>query len=144
VGAVGVVDHQLAAVVLLGAAQEEGRRQIGAHAEGAARQLPDGIVHVRSERHAGLVAVEQRWEDPQRQGGGHEERGALERGHDDLAQLARLRGALRHLEVVLGPGREVAGGGAAVHPLGVLQQGAAARHLRLGQDPRDVQEHRAV
>ena len=60
---------------------------------------------------------------------------ALERGHDHVAHLARFGRALGDLQIVLDLGRLVAGGHAAVDPLRALHELAAARDLRLGQDP---------
>src|SRR4029077_11910590 len=44
VGAVGVVHHQFAAIVLPGAAQEQGRGEVGPDALRRARELADGVV----------------------------------------------------------------------------------------------------
>jgi hypothetical protein len=49
VHAVGVLDRQLAAVVLVGRAQEQRGRQVRAHAMGRARHLADGVVDVDAE-----------------------------------------------------------------------------------------------
>ena len=63
VDAVGVLDHQLAAVVVLGVGEEQRRRQVGADAVRRARHLADGVVDVAAERLAARVAVEERRED---------------------------------------------------------------------------------
>ena len=49
-GAVSVLDDQLAAVIVLGIGQEEGRRQVGADPAGAAGQEADRIVDMIAER----------------------------------------------------------------------------------------------
>ena len=79
VDAVGVLDHQLAAVVLVRVGEEQRRRQVGADAVRRAGDLPDGVVDVVAERLPALVAVEERREDAQRQRRGDEQRVALQR-----------------------------------------------------------------
>jgi hypothetical protein len=91
VHAVGVFDHQLTTVVLLGSAEEERRRDVGADAVRRPRHLPDRIVDVRAERLAALVAVEERREDLERERRGDEERAALKRREHRLSELFRLR-----------------------------------------------------
>jgi hypothetical protein len=141
VGAVHVLHDQLAAVVLLGAAEEQRHREVGADAEGRARHLAHGVVDVGPEGHPRLVTVEERREHAQRQGRRDEERTALERGHDRLAHLAGFGAALGNLQVVLRLGRLVPGGDAPVDPGGARHQLAAARHLGLGQHARNVNQH---
>ncbi|MCY1248595.1 hypothetical protein D9M72_620400 [compost metagenome] len=48
---------------------------------------------------------------------------------------------LRQLQVVLGLGRLVAGGGLAVSPVGLLQGGADAGDFLAGEDAGNVQQH---
>src|SRR5262245_6463499 len=85
----------------LGPAQEQRRRQVRANPKRRAGDLADRVVDVGAERHAALVAVEERREHAQRQRAGEVLRMTLERGHDRLAHLARLEAAFGDLTVVL-------------------------------------------
>jgi hypothetical protein len=106
-----------------------------------ARHLADRVVDVTAERLAARIAVEERREHVQRQRRGDEERVALQRLDDHLAQLAADRVPLGQLPVVLGPRRLVAGGDLTVDPLGGLEQAARVRHLLSGKDVGDLNQH---
>ena len=134
--AVGVLDHQLAAVVLVRVGEEQRRRQVGADAVRRAGDLADGVVDVVAERLAALVAIEQRREDAQRQRRGDEQRVALQRAEDQVAELARDRVALGQLQVVLGPRRLMAGGDLAVDPAGGVEAPAGMRRPAPGSGRR--------
>ncbi len=116
VRAVGVLDDQLAAVVV----RRDRRRTASPRdrsARGAACPGPaDGVVDVTAERVAAGVAIEQRRKDLERQRRRHEERAALQAREDHLAELARLRRVFRQLQVLLGARRLRAGRDAAVDP----------------------------
>jgi hypothetical protein len=55
------------------------------------------------EGHAGVVAVEQRWNHLPRQHGGDEQLAAAERLHHHVAELARLGRGLRQLQIFVLP-----------------------------------------
>ena len=74
-----------------------------------------------AERMPARVAVEERREDLQRQRRRDEQRVALQRAEDHLAQLARRRRVLRQLHVVLRVRRLVAGRDAAIDPVGCVE-----------------------
>ena len=119
VHAVGVLDHQLAAVVFVRIGEEQRRREIGADGRmPVVLDLADRVVHVVAERLAAAIAVEQRRKHAQRQRRRDEQRVAAQRVEDDLAELARDRMILGQLQVVLGPRRLMPGRDAAVDPLG--------------------------
>ena len=80
-----------------------------------------------AETHAGVVTVEERRKDAQRQSSRSEEFVAAQGGEDDLAHGAVGRGVLRHLQVLLGLGGLRPGGDAAIRPIGRAQ---AVAHLR--------------
>ena len=63
--AVAVLDHQLAAVIVVGLRQEERRRQVGADPPAAIGQEADRIVDMVAEAMClgGVVAIEQGRED---------------------------------------------------------------------------------
>ena len=81
-----------------------------------------------AERFAAFVAVEERRKDPERQRRCDEERVALQRRHNRIAELPRLGAVIRDLPVVFDHTRLVPGGRPAVHP------GRAAHHLAAVRD----------
>ena len=141
--AVGVLDHQLAAVVFVRVAEEQRGGQVGAYPLGAVAHLAHRVVDVEAEVAAGRVAVEQRREHLVRQGGGHEQRVLPQARQHRLADLARQRIVLGQLQVVLGLRRLVAGGDPAVLPVGFLQRLADTADLVAGEHLRYVQQHGA-
>ena len=62
VRAVGIFHHQFAAIVFVGVREEQRRGKVRADAVWRAGHLADGVVHVRAERLAALIAIEQRRE----------------------------------------------------------------------------------
>ncbi len=129
VAAVGVLDHELAAVVILGRGDEQRRRHVGADLQRCVEIAADRVVDVRAEGHAGVVAVEQRWKYLLGQHRREEQRVAAECLHHDVAELAGFRRGLGQLQVVLHLHRLVPGGDTAVDPTGLLHHLAAARDL---------------
>ena len=95
-----VFHDELAAVVVVRVTEKQRRGQIGPYADGRAGDLADGVVHVRAERHADLVAVEERRKDAARDRGRDEQGAALQRRHDQIAEFPRLRTIFRQLTVV--------------------------------------------
>ena len=67
VHAVGVLDDQFAAVVFVGLGKEQSRGKIGADAVSGCAHLANRVVHMRAERLAALIAVEQRRKHLRRQ-----------------------------------------------------------------------------
>ena len=61
--AIDIVDYQFPAVVLVRLAQEEGGRQVGANAKRCSHDRPNRVVDMRTQGHADIVAVEERWEN---------------------------------------------------------------------------------
>ena len=117
-GAVGVLDDQFAALVILWRRQEQRRGQVGADPMSRARHMPDRVVDMTAEGLPLAVAVEHRRQDSQRQGRRDEQRMALERGDDELAGLAGERRVPGQLQVLLGARRLAPGRRASVNPLG--------------------------
>ncbi|MNP07018.1 hypothetical protein D3C76_990270 [compost metagenome] len=76
-----------------------------------------------------------------RQRGGLEQRVVPQPLQHGLGDLAGERMVLRQLQVVLGPGRLVAGGDLAVRPVGLLQGGADTGDFLAGEDAGNVQQH---
>ena len=74
-----VLDHELSSVVLVGLAEEERGGEVGAEAVRRPRHLAHRVVHVGAEGLPAFVAVEERREDAQGQGGGDEQRVPLQR-----------------------------------------------------------------
>jgi len=90
VAAERVFDHKFTAGIVGGIGQEQGGRQVRAYPDGGAGaqgwlHKADGIVDMRPEIHAQVVAVEQGWKDPKRQGCGHEAFILAQRAEDDVA-----------------------------------------------------------
>ena len=106
-----------------------------------ARHLAHRVVDVVPERMSALVAVEQRREDPERERGGDEQRVALKRGDDLIADLSRGGVIVGQLQVVLDPRRLVAGRDAAVDPARAVEPLARARERLAGQHVGNVQQH---
>ena len=77
--------------------EEQRRREIGADAKRRAGDLANRVVDVIAERVPALVAVEERRKDAQRQRRGHEQRAALQRGENQIAELLRDRMVLGQL-----------------------------------------------
>jgi hypothetical protein len=127
VHAVGVFDHELAAVVLVRAGEEERGGQVGPDPVRRARYVANGVVHVIAERMPALVAVEERREHAGRERRGDEERTALKRRDDLIAELLRLGGVLGQLQVVLGACGLMTGCHAAVDPRSRLEAPARVR-----------------
>lgn len=142
--AVGVLDHQFAAVIVLRVAEEEGRGQVGTDPLAAAMDVAHGVVDVEVERAPAGIAVEQRREDLERQGGGHEQGMVPQALQHGFADLPGQRVVLRQLQVVLGLGRLVAGGRLAVGPFRLLQGCADPGDFLGGEDGGNMQQHGAV
>jgi hypothetical protein len=94
-----------------------------------------------AERLTTFVAVEQRGEHLERERGRDEERVALKRGHDHLADLLGNRMIFGKLLVVLGFRRLVAGGDATVDPMSRGKKLARLRNLLRTEDVWDLEEH---
>ncbi|MNN64168.1 hypothetical protein D3C81_1795950 [compost metagenome] len=62
-GAESVLDFQFAAVVVLGLAEEQRGREVGAHPLHTALGLTHGVIDVEVETAAGCVTVQQRRKD---------------------------------------------------------------------------------
>ncbi len=122
VRAVGILDHQFAAVVFVGRGEKQRRRKIGADPVRRAGHLADGVVHVGAEGLAALIAIEKRRKHAQGQRGGDEERILPQRVQNHLAQLARRGRVLRQLHIVFHAGRLMAGGHPAVDPFGLIEK----------------------
>ncbi|MNM63748.1 hypothetical protein D3C81_751230 [compost metagenome] len=131
--AVGVLDHQFTAVVVLGVAQEQRRRQVGTHSLLAAAGLAQGVVDMEAEIATLSVTVDQRWKDFVRQGRRHELRVLPQTFDQGRANLLGQRMAFRQLQVVLGLGRLVTRGDLAVGPFGLLQRLTNALNLLGGK-----------
>lgn len=144
VRAIGVLDQQLAALVLLGRAEKQRRREIGADPVARPADLPDGVVDVAPERVAFFVSIEERWKHLERQRGGEKQRMSLQGGQDGIADIFGNRVVLRELGVELDARGLIAGCDATVDPVGGRQRRARGRDLFGGQDVGDVQEHRMI
>ena len=118
------MDHQFAAVVLLGIAEEQCGGQVGAHAFGAVAYLTHRVVDVIAKLAACRVAVEQGRKDLARQRGRHELRVLPEPLQHGFGNLAGEWVVLLQLQIVFGLGRLIASGDAAVLPVGLFQRGA--------------------
>ncbi|MNC27967.1 hypothetical protein D3C75_761570 [compost metagenome] len=139
--AIGVLDHQLAAVVAVRIAEEQRGRQVGTHPLRAALGLAQGVVDVEAEIAALAVAVDQRREHLVRQGCRHEARGLPQAVDQRTADLLGQRVAFRQLQVVLGLGRLVAGRDLAVGPVGLLQRLADTGQFIGVKQAGDVKQH---
>ena len=115
--------------------------KIGADAMPRAGDLPDGVVDVIAEGVPALIAIEQRRKDAQRQRCRHEQRIALQRRQDHVAELVRDGRTFGQLLVLLGARRLRAGGHFAVNPLGLVEQLTRARHLFGAQEIGNRQQH---
>src|SRR5262249_15152976 len=135
--AIGVLDEQLTAVVLVRLRKKERGGEIGSKPVRRAADLPDRVVDVIAKRLSAAVAVEQRRKHLEWQGGRHKQRVALQGRHDRVAQLSGGGRILRQLFVVLRTRRLVSGGDAAVDPRRTLEDAAGVFHLGGGQQIRN-------
>jgi hypothetical protein len=141
---VRILDQELAAVVLLWPAQKERGGDVGADLGSGAGHEPHSVVDVIAEFHAAVVAVEHRRIDALGERCADEQRIALERGEDRIAQLGRHAGALVHLKIAFQRSALVAGGHATVYPRvgGRLELRPNRAHLLCAQHLRDLHDHR--
>src|SRR5687767_4378481 len=86
-GAVGVLDHELTAVVFLGVGEEKRGGEIGAETLAGPGYDADGAIDVRAERLAAGVAVEHWRQNVQRERGGEKKRIGVERLENERAEL---------------------------------------------------------
>ncbi|MNH23884.1 hypothetical protein D3C79_837960 [compost metagenome] len=135
---VGVLDHQLTTVVVLGVAQEQGRGQVGTHPLVAAAGLAQGVINMKAEIATFAIAVDQGREDLVRQRRRHElwvlPQTLDQRRADFLGQWM----AFGKLQVVLGLGRLITRGDLAVGPLGPLQRLTDTRDFLGGEQSGNV------
>ncbi|MNP33993.1 hypothetical protein D3C76_1272590 [compost metagenome] len=142
-GAVGVLDFQFAAVVVLGLAEEQRGGKVGAHPFDTALGLAHGVVDVEVETAAGRVTVQQRRKHLVRQCRRHELRILPQPLQHGRADFLGQRMTFRQLQVVLGLGRLIAGGDLAIGPIGLLQSLANALHFFFFEQAGNVQQHGA-
>ena len=124
-----------------GLGEKQRGRQIGANAQRRAGDLPDRVVDVIAEGLSASIQVEQRRKDPERQRRGREQRAVLQRGENQVAQLAPDGMILGQLQVVLDLRRLAARGHPAIHPVGGIEQAARMRHLLGAENVRNLQKH---
>jgi hypothetical protein len=139
--AVGVLDGELAAVVVLRRGDEERGRDVSADLQRGVEIAADGVVDMRAEGHTGVIAVEQRREDLLRQHSGYEQGIAAKRLDHHVPELARFGRGLRKLEIVFHLRRLMSGGDAAVDPGRLLHHRAAACDLLGGEHVGNVHHH---
>ncbi|MCY1355465.1 hypothetical protein D9M69_418860 [compost metagenome] len=139
--AIGVLDHQFAAVVLVRLGQEQRCRQVAADTEAGAAQVADRVVDMVGKGVPALVAVEQRRIDLQRQRRREEQCVVAQRILDQVANLARRGRAFGQLQVALGQRRLVARGFIAVGPWRGIDDLPHLRHLVLGEYVGNLQQH---
>lgn len=89
---IGVVYHQLTAVITLRRAEEQGGGKIGTH-PAALSLTAHRAVNVKTVGFTLLIAVKQRAGESFGQGGGEEQRTAVERREDPVLQFAVQRAA---------------------------------------------------
>jgi hypothetical protein len=106
-----------------------------------ARNLPDGVVDVIAERLPALIAIEERRKHAKRKRRRHEERIALQRRQDHVADCFSGRRPLCQLLVPLRARRLRAGGDFAVHPVSRVEQFARARYLFRAQEIGNREQH---
>ena len=137
--AIHLFDHQFAAVIIFRLAQKQGGRQVTADTHIAA--LANGIIDMQTKSVPALVTVEQRRKEGVRQGRRHEHRMGIKRLCHQCRHLFRLGTVFGKLPVLLGRRRLVARGHIAIGPRPRIQNRAQTRHLVLGEDSRNVQQH---
>ncbi len=141
--AIGVGDLEFPAVVFVGPRQEQGGREIGAQLAAGARVEPHAAVDVSAEGHTLAIPVEHRRIDPVRQGGGDEQRVALQGLKDHRPGPRRHLRTLVDLLVTFDPRALPARGDAAIHPGVPSRQQVRAQggDLVWRQDLGDGQHH---
>ena len=128
--AVGVLDLQLAAVILVGVGEEERGRHVGPELAAIARVKTNAAVDMGAELHAFAVAVEHRRIEDVGQHGADEDRVALERRYDDALAGRSHLGLLVDLLVELDRRTLVARGDPAIDPVvGAVEPFAQADQL---------------
>jgi len=141
--AVRVVHGELAAVVRFRLGEKQRRGEIGADLHARSRQQAHAAVDVRAERLCVFVAIEHRRVDPRGERRRQEQRIALERRKDDVAELARDGRALDDLTVALHLRALVSRRRAAVHPgvAGRVEACTSVAHARGIEDAGHAQQH---
>src|SRR5882757_10308122 len=139
--AVGVLDDQVATVIVFGRSQKEGRREVAAHAVRASLYMTDRVVYMRAKGLPTAITVEERWEDLHGQSGRDEERILAKRGEDHVTDLHCRGMALGDLQIIFGLGRLMAGSHAAIYPLSRSESSLCVRYLIGGQDMRNRNQH---
>src|SRR5690606_16755002 len=120
VAAVAVLNDELSAVVLRRFAEEQGRRDIAAHALRRAGYREDGIVDMVAVGAPARVAVEARRQNAQGKRGRNES-GILSQGVQyEIAHLPGQRVIQGQLLIALGLDRHMSGRKAPVGPVGLL------------------------
>lgn len=114
---ISVFNDQFAAFVFIRVGEKKRRGEIRANAMRRARYLADGVINMRAERLATLVAIEQRRENTLWQCGRNEERVLAKRFENRLAELHRGGVILRQLQIVFGPAGLMTRCNTAVDPL---------------------------
>ncbi len=145
VRAVGVLDHEFAAVVVVRLGEKQRRRDIGAQAHAAGtRNDADRTVDVIVEFHAGIVAIEHRRQHAKRQSRRTEQRAARQSAQDDVAGLDRGRRTFRNLQVEFRLRGLIAGGALAIDPMRRLENRTTLRDFVRRQQLRDMDHHDAI
>ena len=137
----GVFNDQLAALVFVGVAKKDGGRDIAAQFAGRAGQGKQRVVNVVAIGAAAFVAVKARGQHFERQGGRQVQRVVRQFVQKKFAQRFGGFAGQRQLQVVLNLGGQLAGGGAAIFPGGLLQGLAAGGDFFRGEQGRNSQQH---
>ncbi|MCY1429252.1 hypothetical protein D9M71_451620 [compost metagenome] len=139
--AIGVLNHQFAAVIAVRVAEEQRRGQVGTHPLRAALGLAQGVVDVEAEVAAFAVAVDQRREHLVRQGCRHEAWGFPQAVDQRTADFLGQRMTFRQLQVVLGLRRLITRRNLAIGPVGPLQRLADTGQFISVEQAWDVKQH---
>src|SRR5450830_1692564 len=137
----GILDLQLAAIVVVRLGQEQSRRQIGAQALVAVRQLHDGAVDVQAVAAARFITIKAGRIDLARQGRRDELGLGAQLAQQVVAQLHGQFGAVIELAVVLDLARQAAAAFDAVFPVRSIEVRPELAHFVLAQYLFDGQQH---
>ena len=143
VGTVEVLDHELAAVILVRLRQEQRHRQVGSDAQAGQPVPPHRVVDMDAEMVPvrRRIAIEQRRKDLHRDRRRDEPRIGRQRRQHPVAELARQLAVRRQLLVALDQRRLRAGRGAAILPVAAVHDAAEIRHIGLAQDVWNTDQH---